>query len=513
SQPSDVLVVKPGSYTEDVTIGSTLTGLTVNADPATVLNGTLTVSANNVTVDGLTIATFAGTAPSLTASGGKLTLTDATVVSFVGTALSLTAGAENLIQRSTIASTEAAGDTSDGVTQGPAELTVDSSIVFGGAKGAAFRVTTTGGSAAASLKLNHVTTTAPATGKAIVLDGTGGSIPLGTVGNITLAVASSIVHGASSAASDPGLSIVRPANAVTASFVSSDATDFTGADGQHVAGTGNPTPDSDIFGPSKRLKFGSAVIDKGGPVATGESVTDIDGDPRTDGAATDIGADEFFNHAPTLTLAVAPTAAKTGEVVTATGAAKDKEGAADLASYAVSWGDGLKDQSNTPSILHAYAKPGTFTVAMVAVDKSGALSSVASQTVTVTDGTPPDLRVTTPKPNAKVALNPRGKQPLQLNIIGVDADASGIAKIEVALTRVGKPCRQYTGTRFAKRGCGKYAFRKARLNGNGFRLVTKKGLRVPKGTYEVRARATDVKGNKTTTFSKAAKTLVRFRVG
>jgi hypothetical protein len=513
SQPSDVLAVKPGSYAENVTIGNTLTGLTVNADPGAVVTGTLTVSANNVKVGGLTVATSTGTAPSLTASGGKLTLTDATIVSFVGTALSLTGGADNLIQRSTVVSVEPAGDTSDGVKQGPAGLTVDSSIVVGGAKGAGVRVTTTSGSAAATLTLNHVTTTAASTGKAIVLDGTGGSLPITPVGNITLSVASSIVHGASSAARDPGVVIVRPANSVTASFASSDATDFTGADGAHVAGTGNPTADSAVFGPKLRLKFGSPVIDRGGAVVAGESDTDIDGDPRTSGAATDIGADEFVNHPPALTLAVTPSAAKTGEIVTATGTATDREGQTDLGAYVVDWGDGSpKDQSGAPSLRHAYAKPGSFTISMAVADKSGAVSPVATQALTVTDGTPPQLQITTPKANAKVALNPRRKKPLQLNVIGVDADESGIAGIDVAVTKVGKRCRQYTGSRLAARGCAKYVFLKARLNGNGFRLVTKKGLRLPKGTYEVRAKATDVKGNATTTFSKADRTLVRFKV-
>jgi hypothetical protein len=510
SQASDTLAVKSGSYPEVVTIPNTLTGLTVNADPGAVVSGSVAVNAANVTVHGLTVSTTTGSAAALSAVG-KLTLTDATLISTVGSAMSLSGATGSLVQRSTIASFEPATATSDGITQGAAGLTVDSSIVIGGAKGAAFRVTTDSGSADATLDLNHVTTIAAASGKSLVLDGSSKGLPIETVGDITLTVRSSIIHGASTVTGDPGIFLVRPANVVKATFANSDATAVTATDGTTVPGTGGPTPDSAIFGPKLRLKFGSAVIDKGGAVANGESGTDIDGDPRSAGGASDIGADEFVNHAPGLTLAVTPTAPTTSQTVAATGTATDKEGLADIAVYVVDWGDGSrKDQATSATLHHVYEKPGTYTLSMVVADKSGALSPVATQSVTVTDGTPPQLQVTTPKAGATVKLS--GKKVTPLIIKGVDFDFTGIKTIELALTKTGKKCLQYTGKKFVKSACAKVVFLKAKLKGTGFRLDTRKGVRVPKGSYQIRARGTDVAGNATTTFVKADKTLISFKV-
>jgi PKD repeat protein len=513
SSAGDTLVVKPGSYAETVALSK---ALTVNAEVGAIVAGRVNVTVADVKIDGLGVITETGADPALRSTAGNLTLTNSAVVSFSSTAVSLTAGAANVIKRSTIASAAGAGD---GLALGAVGATVDSSIVLGGANAAAFRVTTAAGSANASLTLNHITTVAPGTGFAVVLDGSGGSLPLQTVGDIALKVAGSIVHGPNAVSSDPGVGVggiglplpgVHGANAVTASFTNSDATEFKDAAGNTVAGTGNPTADNLLFSSSKlRLKPNAPVIGKGGSLADGESTTDIDGDPRT--APTDIGADEFQNHTPTLEFSVAPANPSTADKVVVTAKATDKDGPQDIAGYLTDWGDGSKrDQTSGNVVQHVYQDPGTYTITMGAADRTGANSNVVTHQVTVTDGTPPQLQITTPGDGGSVK-HPKRKK-LQLTIKGVFADPSGVKEILVALTRKGQGCLQYNGSKLVKRSCSKFTFLKAKLSGNGFRLVTKKSIDVIRGSYEIRAKGSDTKGNASSTFDHDTKSLISFKV-
>ena len=511
SQAGDTLSVKRGTYVEDPVSG--LAGLTIDAEPGTALQGTLTLNAP-ATVHALAILATNG-ASAVTAAQG-VDLSDVAALTATGSAVTINGGTSH-IQRSTLVSLEPNGATSDGIKLGAATLTVDSSVVLGGPKGAAYRVTTAGGSANAALTLNHVTTIAGEGAKAIVLDGTGGALPVGKVGDIALTGNSSIVHGASSAASDPGVLVVRAANSVTASFTKSDVTAFNGADGQPVAGTGTVTPEADIFTTptSFREKLTSPLIDKGAAaLAPGESATDIDGDARVAGAASDIGADEFVNHPPSLTLSVLPETVHTGQVVNAYGRATDRDGAADIASFGTNWGDGSPaDMTAIGAVAHVFGNPGTYTVTMVAVDRSGASSAPATQTVTVTDADPPFVHVNAPKTGTVLKLNSnKGHKPLVIR--GGATDSGGVASVEVALTRVlsSTKCLQYAGSAFGRGKCSQYVFRKAIISGDNWRIQTDAGVVIPKGTYEVRVRATDVAGNQTQSLSKKAGTLVRFRV-
>jgi PKD repeat protein len=502
STAGDTLAVKAGNYAETVALSK---ALTVAADPGAVVTGRVNVTAADARIDGLGVITESGAEPALSSTAGNLTLLNAAVVSFSSTAVSLTAGTANVIKRSTIASTAASGD---GLAIGAAGATVESSIVLGGGSAAGFRVTTTGGSADASLMLNHITTVA-AGGQSIVADGSGGSLPLMPVGDIALKVAGSIVHGAGEISSDAGIPILRPANAVTATFANSDATEFKIGD-TPVAGTGSPTPDNLLFSSSKlRLKSGAPVIGKGGGLANNESTTDIDGDPRD--TPTDIGADEYVNHTPTLEFSVAPGSPSTADTVTVTATATDKDGAQDIAGYLTDWGDGTKrDQTSGNIVQHKYENPGVYTITMGATDRGGGNSNVVAHTITVSDGTAPQVQITTPRKDTSVK-HPKRKK-LQLNIKGVFADPSGVSEVLVALTRRGQGCLQYTGSKLTKRSCTKFTFLKAKVSGNGFRLTTKKRLDIIRGTYEVRAKATDTKGNASSTFVETEGSLISFKV-
>lgn len=504
SMASDTVKVKAGNYAENV--DADVAQVTLAGDPGAFLTGIgtgtpLTVSAAGVTVDGLAVFKTSGTEVALDAAGENLKLTDATVASFAGPAVSVTAGDANVVQRSTVIG---AGDALHLNVSGAGErrLTVDSSIVS--STGAlALRVTTASMSGDAFLTLNHVTSTAGG----IALQGSAGPL---TPGDITAAINSTIVHGPSTAAGFAGTPPIIAANAVTATYDRSDATAMTVSGGATTTGSGTVTPDAQLFAENQRLKSTAPVIDKGAAaLVAGESATDVDGDPRVIGGASDIGADEYVNHAPTLTLALSKASAPTGEAVTAIGTATDIDGKSDIAAYSVDWGDGTVDTGTAAQLQHVYAAPGAFAVTMTVTDKAGAKTTTPAQTVTVTDATLPQAQVTSPKPGAKVRL--AGRRRKVLKIKGVHADNVAVTGVEVALTRRAGGCAHYDGRAFVKGACKQPTFLPAKLTGFRFRLDTVK-LKFRKGGYEVRARATDGAGNVSAAAAKAAKSLVAFKV-
>lgn len=509
SASGDTLKVKAGAYAEDVTVPADKANLVLNGEAGVSLTGSLAIDAPGAKVNRLVLARTAGSAPALTAAGGTFELRDSVVVSTVSTAVSVTGGAGNLIQRSTIAATAA---NADGVrltssNAGARALSVDSSILLGGDGGAAARVLTSGMAGDAALALNHVTAVSKG---GLVLDASAATatlaLPPAPAGNITATVNSSIVHGASTARTN---ALPVAANAVTATYVKSDADAMTAAGGTPaIVKDATPrTGDSALFGKNLRLKLGSPAIDAGGAIVAGESDTDIDGEPRTSGSQPDIGADEYLNGKPSVTFTAEPSSVRAGQAIAFTAKATDPNGADDVAAYGFDFGDGSKaQQSTTPTVTHTYAKNGTYKVQVAAVDKSGGVSDIATQTIVVDDGTPPLVKIASPAYGRKLKLK---RKPLK--IAGAGSDESGLDKIEIAITRVSGGCAQYTGSRFAKAGCKKYRWVKAKLSGNGFKLTTKAGLRIKSGTYEIRARGTDKKGNASVVFSKQ-NNLVRFRV-
>lgn len=527
SQANDTIRILPGIYAEDVAVPAGKDGLVLAGDAGSLISGTggasnLSIAAGAVSVRGLAIIKAAGTDPAVSATGGRLALTDTAVFATGGDAVAVS-GADNVIQRATVLDTATANG-ADGIALGAGGLRVDSSVVLGGSKGVGFRVTTAEGSDPATLTLDHVSTTGAG---GIALEAPDPPAQVQKVGDITLAVNASIIHGTSTASEsdgqkDPllGTQLVAPST-VKATYTSSDATQMTKAAGSpgdpEISGGGNPTADSALFraGTALRLTPSAPVIDKGGAIAAGESDRDIDGEPRTNGAATDIGADEFTNHPPALTLSIDPAAPKTGQIVTATALAKDAEGSGDVKGYLIDWGDGKRDTTASNVIQHVYEKSGPYTVTMIAADQSLATSPVVTKAITVTDGRPPQLQVTTPKQGATVKLTrkarKKGAKPRSRAFLikGVDADESGLASIELAITKKGSKCKQYSGSKLVGGGCTKYRFLKAKLSGNGFSLKAK---RLVKGRYEIRARGTDTKGNATSGFDRAVKTLVSFKV-
>ena len=472
--------------------------------------------------------------PAIASSGtGGTRLTDTTAANFVGPVVTLANSDANTIVRSTLLSGEATDERSDAVQllaagPGARKLVVDSSILVGGAKSAGVLVQSTGDDAGAStLDLRHVTVAGAA--KGLELDAAEaqgpGAVPgpAAPAGNITARALSSIVHPASTAtayeSADGGL--LTASNDVSLTFSDSDAPEGTAGGGATITmGNATNTPDAQLFGKGYALRQdATAAIDKGGALEAGESATDVNGDPRPSGAATDKGADEFVNKPPTAAIEVATTTVKQDQPLAFTATATDPEAGGGIAGYVWDFGDGTaRETTQTPT--HRFAQTGTFTVTMVAVDTLGAVSAPVKKTITVVDGLAPVARITAPANNAKLILNPKKKKRRRLTVLGRATDASGIAKVEVALYATQRAekkkrlkkgeCLFYSGRTFVKKACTKEIWLRVTVAGDAWTLRTRKGTRIPPGRYAVRVRATDNAGNLSTAFTVKDRSLVRF---
>ena len=320
----DTVSVSPGTYAEPsnfavpVTISGAAAGVAVT--------GTITFSgagASPSVLEKVIVVTSAGPAVRVTGPAG-VAVRDSALVSAADQGMSIADGAGNSITRSSVYSA-AAGSAAVLVQPGAAatSLVLESSVLSGGsgAEGAGLRVRTgvnslPGGAGGASVTGRHITVAG--TAKGIVLDSSAATgLPLApAVGSITATISDSIVLGASSAANYPGLLTALaittiPANSATLTFSANN--DRTSV------------PEALFTNPAKRnyhLRDGSPAIDKAaGP---GESPTDVDGQARTNGAASDLGADEFYVGPPPPAPPAAAAAARTDGTPPAIVVAKPK---------------------------------------------------------------------------------------------------------------------------------------------------------------------------------------------
>ena len=497
----------------------------------------------------------AGT-PAIRSTGANVTLFDTVVASSTGPALVVEGGEKNLVQRSTLVSTNVDSDAVQVLSDdaGKRGFTTDSTAMIAGAKGAGLVARSTSNDAAdIAVSVRHATIIGSA--KGIVLDASGANGPAlpapAAVGNIDADVFSSIVHGKSEAKrhapSVPG--VTSTANTASLTFQNSDAPAPAEGNGTVDMGGATETPDDKLFVPrSLKLRADAPVIDKGGALQPGESVTDIEGGPReVDGpdsdatAQSDIGADEYVNLPPKALYGITNKNPRQNEAVGFISGSTDPEQNAGggITEYRWDFGDGVKETTKVPGVAHTYTQIGTYRTTLQVVDAQGAVSEPAPvQEVVVKDGIPPVVTITTPKQGQRknlkstYLLGAKRPKPRSLTLRGNVADASGIESVEVALYVVKrdkvkrakkkkrarrsqaapKTCEFYSGRLFAKKDCTKEIWLKATLLGDGWELKTKKGLRLPAGRYQVRVRATDLTGLPSAGFSKAAQTLVDFRV-
>lgn len=291
----DTINIGPGTYTESPTFsvaGLTITGST--AGPV-VVAGTINFTgggAPNV-LEKVAILISEGTGPGVnvgSASGG-VALRDALVFSAGGAGMAIAGGAGNAITRSTVITNGAAANAVDIVVNAsPTTLVADSSILSGGGTGAGISAKTGVGSLPESDRPVTITgrqITIAGSATAVLLNSSAAAgAPLGAgVGSITATFTDSIVLGAVSLTRNPGIAPLLPANDATANFTNTDRT----------------TPAEQLFvNPAKKnfhLRAGATAIDKV-PTASSTSATDVDGQARTNGVASDLGGDEFVAGPP-----------------------------------------------------------------------------------------------------------------------------------------------------------------------------------------------------------------------
>ncbi|MEJ7797136.1 MAG: choice-of-anchor Q domain-containing protein [Solirubrobacteraceae bacterium] len=295
--PGDVVNVSPGTYSSaDFTDANvTITGSTTA--PGVAVIGTLTFSGNGTSPSALekvVVAPSGGTpAVGVTGTAG-VAVRDSVLISSGASGILVGNGTDNSITRSLVVS--GAGDGAAALVQpgtSATSLTLDSSILVGGSgaggSGLKVRTGTVGlpiNAGSATVTARHITVAGAANG--VLLDSSA-AIGVGSaVGNIAATVTDSIVLGTSSTTRFNGIPLAAPANSATLSFTRTDQT--TAAEALFANATRR----------NFRLKAGSPAIDKA-QITPGDSATDIDGQPRTVGAASDQGADEFV--APPATAA------------------------------------------------------------------------------------------------------------------------------------------------------------------------------------------------------------------
>lgn len=467
----DTIHVVPGVYAEQpLTVAravriegeaGTVVTNDASADPTKPL---FTVTSNGASLATLTVADTAGTA--IAGQGADLAISDALILSTSGPgpAVRLTGSGTTSIARASIAAIDPAADAVQVAPSGTAALTLalDSSILSGGTKAASLRVTRANslptGIASVTVTAVHATIAGAAT--AIAADSSG-MFPLAPAGSIAVSADRSIIRG---------------------SQTSADCAKCLNPNTAAITVTKSDTSTADVFVNAAAKNFhlradAGAVIDQAGPALSGESDRDIDGQPRVAGAASDLGADEFVNQAPTARLA-APAAVRTpGATSFDASASTDPEAGAGggVASYHFDFGDGTSADSATPVVSHAYARPGTYTATVTVSDAQG-LASAASSPVQaqVVDGIAPSVRVISPRNARKL------RRRAIVRITGSAGDDTAVAAVGLTLRRPGSARAAKIVVR-VQQGIWSY-----RLPGR---------LKRKRGRYTVTAYAVDQAGN------------------
>ncbi len=525
----DTVQVEPGVYDEAPTFtvpGVTITGSTTA--PGVVVTGTISFTGNGSApsvLERLIVAPSATTSPAVGVSGSAgVAVRDAFLLSAAGSVMTIAGGAGNELTRSTVVTGAAAGKAVEIQTGGAgASLLLSSSIISGGASGTGVAVKTgvgtlvPGSAGSVSITARHVTIAGSANG--FVLDASSAVGLLNTpAGNITANVSDSIVLGNNPRSTNAGIVLVAAPNTASLSFARTDQT---------------TAPDL-LFANAGRRNFhlrpDSPAIDKG-QVSGADSATDVDGQPRVNGAASDLGADEFHNSTPIASFAVTTPAPKSGRPVTFDATAStDREGAigGGIVQYQWNFGDGTTESTTTPTVSHTYGAVGNVAVSLVVVDRQGAVSPPAVVPVSLTDGTPPAVVITSPKRNQKVKVTTTTTKTVtrdgrkrkikttkrtRIGFGGTAKDPSGVTTVYLTLQRlsVAKTTRR-TASRasaakaaapciwldpkkgFVSRNCQKPILVKATSKDGKWAYLVPSRVRFRAGTYRVSAYGTDGAG-------------------
>ncbi|MDX6648384.1 MAG: hypothetical protein QOJ97_335 [Solirubrobacteraceae bacterium] len=496
----------------------------------------------------VSVISTAATTLSFTGAGARLEGLRVENSAAAGTAVRFSGAGDNRLTRAYVLAHGNTGTAVEIVSGSAAssasrDLTIDSAVVSGGDQGVGISARTVpdGGPASASqagpilVMARHLTSAGQ--GKSIVLhadaDGPCGTPGMGTgTATVSASIANSIVHPAP----NPGdfTHYTKP----TVDAVHCDA---PAPAAPSTSGSDTATPDTDLFRSPAANDWllradAAAAIDKGADTpAAGE--TDVEGEGRRSGGATDLGADEFVNRAPAFNLVTAPAAARTGEAVAASVEnVSDPEAAygGGIAEYSFDWGDGSPvERGGQSAHAHAYPTPGQWTVTVTVTDlQGGSTAKQGSFQITsppndgntpvgaggaglpgiptdpgarpkALDTSPPLLAITTPRTGQRVRLG-RATPTLR----GRTADESGVRRVELALLRLeGRRCLWYDGRASFRAGpCTTARWFRAVLDDFDWRYGFPRTVRPRTGSYVLAARAVDYRGHMTT-----APTAVAFR--
>ena len=438
-------------------------GLTINGAPGVAIDGTMTFKATGGGVSKLSkVALSQGTAaaPGILVNGASgLELSDSIILSKDGHGVLITAGETNKIVRSVVITGGASAsavrietkrdNANNALDKG---LTLESTILTGGEAGLGVR---TEGLALidppagdVNVIARHITAAGSTHG--ILLDSSDAARLLAPgAGNITTTLGDSIALN----------------NKTTRYALLGGANEATiNADTRSLQTADPGTLFADHVDRNYRLRPNSPAIDKGG-FTTGESQTDIDGDPRP-GPATDLGADEFVNAPPIAAIQVATDKPRNGQPVIFDGrASSDREASygGGIVKYQWSFGDGQTQETTTPAVQHTYASQGTTVAQLVVVDNLGVASAPASAPVKIGDGTPPEVKITKPFRNqtlklvkvTKKTVTKDGKKrttttrkKLKLGFAGTAKDAAGVANVVLFVEKLASaPARSKAKTK------------------------------------------------------------------
>ncbi len=442
----DSVQVAPGTYHEAPTFtapGVTVTGSTT---APVAITGTVTFSGSGATpsvLEKLLVAPSAAGAGAVVVSGtAGVAVRDAFLISGAGPGMLITGGAGNEITRSTLVSGAADGKAVDiQSATASVSLVLSSSILSGGAGGTGLSATTgvglgsvPGMAAPVNVTARHITIAGSA--NAIVLDSSAAlAAPLGpAVGSIAATVSDSIALGTVTTSHNAGVAAGLPLIGPAAVPANTAAVAFTRTD--------QATPAAQLFVNSARRNFhlraDAPAIDNA-QITTGDSATDVDGQPRTVGAASDQGADEFLNTAPTAALVVRTAKPRANQPVLLDGSgSSDREAASGggIVQYQWNFGDGTTQTTTTPTVQHTYAGEGAVAAQLVVVDKQGASSAPAVAGVTIVDGVPPTVTITKPFAKQRIRLVKKTTKTVTTN--GVKRKVTTTRKVKLAFTGVAK---------------------------------------------------------------------------
>jgi hypothetical protein len=511
----DVFQVAPGEYASATfaPAGVTVvgTGPGVNVRGALVFNGG---AGPQSVLQRVTVVRTTGPGAAITGNGANgLAVRDVLAISTAGPGVLFTESGANTLQRSSVFTTvpSAHAVRLNSISSGAKALTIDSTIVAGGAAGVGV-VTGDGslGSQAGNATLTARHLTAASSAEGIVLDASGAKGLVSGVGSIAASVTDSIVLNGRRWAFYTGLPVTG-AGANTAAFTAVTRTREAGS------------PESLFVNPSLfnfHLRATSPAIDAAGFTA-GESTTDVDGDARP-GPVTDQGADEFVNHAPVARLTASPSTVRAGGTVSFSAAGSVDPDNGPITGYAWSFGDGGTATTTTPTVTHRYTREGRHTAVVVVVDSFRAVSAPSAPvTVNVTDGTPPLVRIDRPRANQALRLTRRVRTTVRrrgvrrrvtvtrrnrISFAGRASDASGMRRVTLSLRLVARARRRASSSQaarctfldprrgFVRRRCSSPLEITARLRRSSWTYTVPSRRRLPAGSYRLTATGTDRAG-------------------